>query len=298
MTTSRQLVFVHGRAQERLDSVALKAEWIDAWKQGLAKSGLAMPIAEPDVRSPYYGDTLVQMADGLTAEQAARIVVRGDGIDDAEQAFVRDYLREIQDAHGIRDADVARRVSPDVQERGVLNWGWVQGVLGALDEKVPGASSASVALATTDVYRYLTRPAIRTTMDAGVRSAFAAGRETVVVAHSLGTVVAYNVLRAQAAAGEALAVPLFVTLGSPLAVNVVKKAIRPIGHPACAAAWFNAMDPDDVVALFPLDADHFDVDPAIENKTDVDNFTENQHGISGYLSDPVVAKRIHDALVA
>lgn len=296
--TTRQLVFVHGRAQERLDSIALKAEWIEAWKQGLAKSGLAMPIAEPDVRFPYYGDTLEQMAGGLSAEQAARIVVRGEGIDDAEQAFVRDYLREIQDAHGIRDAEVAARVSPDVQERGVLNWGWVQGVLGVLDAKVPGASSASVALATTDVYRYLTRPAVRTTMDAGVRSAFATGRETVVVAHSLGTVVAYNVLRAKAAEGEALRVPLFVTLGSPLAVNVVKKAIRPIGHPACAGAWFNAMDPDDVVALFPLDGDHFDVDPSIENKTDVDNATANQHGISGYLSDPVVAKRIHDALVA
>ena len=295
---TRQLVFVHGRAQERLDSIALKAEWIDAWTQGLTKSGLSMPIAEPDVRFPYYGDTLEQMTGGRTAEEAARIVVRGEAADDAEQAFVREYLREVQEAHGISDAEVAAVVSPEVRARGVLNWGWVQGVLGVLDQKVPGASAASVALATSDVYRYLTRPTMRSTMEAGVRSAFAPGRETVVVSHSLGTVVAYNVLRAKAAAGEALQVPLFVTLGSPLAVNVVKKEIRPIGHPACAAAWFNAMDPDDVVALFPLDAEHFDVDPAIENKTDVDNFTQNQHGIAGYLSDPVVAKRIHDALTA
>jgi hypothetical protein len=294
----RQLVFVHGRAQERLDSVALKAEWIDAWKHGLAKSGLAMPIAEPDVRFPYYGDTLEQMTGGLSADEAARIVVRGESSDDDEQEFVRDYLRQVQDAHGISDAEVAAAVSLDVQARGVLNWGWVQGVLGVLDQKVPGASSASVALATTDVYRYLTRPAMRAAMDAGVRSAFAPGRETVVVAHSLGTVIAYNVLRAKVAPEEALHVPQFITLGSPLAVSVVKKQIRPIGHPACARSWFNAMDPDDVVALFALDAEHFDVDPAIENKTDVDNFTENQHGISGYLADPVVAKRIHDALVA
>lgn len=296
--TPRQLVFVHGRAQERLDSIALKAEWIDAWKQGLAESGLTMPIAEPDVRFPYYGDTLEQMTGGLSAEEAARIVVRGESGDDGEQAFVREYLREVQERHGISDADVAAVVSPDVRARGVLNWGWVQGLLGVLDEKVPGASAASVALATSDVYRYLTRPAMRTAMDAGVRSAFTRGRETVVVAHSLGTVVAYNVLRAPAAAGEELRVPLFVTLGSPLAVHVVKQQVRPIGHPAPAAQWFNAMDPDDVVALFPLDADHFDVDPAIENKTDVDNFTANQHGIAGYLTDPVVAKRIHDALVA
>jgi hypothetical protein len=46
-----------------------------------------------------------------------------------------------------------------------------------------------------------------------------------------------------------------------------------------------------------LDALHFGVDPAVENKDDVANGTSNRHGISGYLSDPIVARRIHDALV-
>jgi hypothetical protein len=294
---TRQLVFVHGRAQQRLDSIALKTEWIDAWKAGLDRAGLAMPIAERDIRFPYYGDTLEQMTEGRSAEEAARIVVRGEGLDRNEEAFLRAWLQEAQAEAGISDAEVEAVLDPTVRERGVLNWGWVQGILEVLDRKVPGASGASVALATKDVYSYLTKPAIRDTMDSGVRSAFAANTETVVVAHSLGTVVAYNVLRRD---GEArgLDVPLFVTLGSPLAVTVVKKAIRPIGHPSCAKRWFNAMDERDVVALFPLDADHFDVDPAIENKTDVDNPTENRHGISGYLGDPEVAKRIHAALVA
>ena len=121
------------------------------------------------------------------------------------------------------------------------------------------------------------------------------GVETVVVSHSLGTVLAYNVLKA---AGPGLNVPLFVTLGSPLAVTVVKKAIRPVGHPQCAAHWYNAMDERDVVSLFPLDDQHFRIDPLIENKTDVDNPTENRHGISGYLGDQDVARRIHEALTA
>lgn len=291
---TRQLVFVHGRAQERLDSIALKKEWIDAWKTGLDKAGLAMPITESDVRFPYYGDTLEQMTAGRSAEEAARIVVRGDGMDRAEKEFVQAWLQEAQAKAGISDAEVAEAVDPAVRERGVLNWGWVQGILKVLDAKVPGASGASVALATKDVYSYLTNSAIRDTMDAGVRLAFAAATQTVVVAHSLGTVVAYNVLRRDDARG--LDVPLFMTLGSPLAVTVVKKQIRPIRHPTCAKRWFNAMDERDVVALFPLDGRHFDVDPAIENKTDVDNPTANRHGISGYLGDPEVAKRIHAAL--
>ena len=154
-----------------------------------------------------------------------------------------------------------------------------------------------MALFTNDVYQYLHNPGIGRVLDDGVRSAFARGVETVVVSHSLGTVVAYNVLK-KAGAERGLKVPLFVTLGSPLGVKVVKRAVRPIGYPGCASHWFNAMDERDVVALFALDDKHFDIDPDIENKTDVDNPTSNRHGISGYLGDPEVARRIHEALTA
>ncbi|MNW08462.1 hypothetical protein D3C71_2052460 [compost metagenome] len=70
-----------------------------------------------------------------------------------------------------------------------------------------------------------------------------------------------------------------------------------MSHPTCVGSWFNALDPHDVVALYPLDQRNFRVNPAIENKTDVANHTGNQHGIEGYLDDPVIAKRIHDALI-
>ncbi len=60
--------------------------------------------------------------------------------------------------------------------------------------------------------------------------------------------------------------------------------------------WFNALDPKDAVALHPLTPEYFAVTPAIENKTDVENTTDNRHGISGYLDDAEVARRIYDAL--
>ena len=74
--------------------------------------------------------------------------------------------------------------------------------------------------------------------------------------------------------------------------------MRPIGFPRCAAAWFNAMDERDVVSLYPLDTRNFPLTPAIDNKVNVHNKTSNAHGISGYLGDREVAKRIHDALTA
>jgi hypothetical protein len=60
------------------------------------------------------------------------------------------------------------------------------------------------------------------------------------------------------------------------------------------------MDERDVVALYQLNTKCFPLNPtnpAIENKTDVRNKTENRHGIAGYLDDKDVAKRIYDALV-
>jgi hypothetical protein len=93
-------------------------------------------------------------------------------------------------------------------------------------------------------------------------------------------------------------VPLHVTVGSPLAVTAIREVLQPLKGLVCARAWFNAMDPQDIVALYPLGPPRFDVQSTIENKTDVDNQTDNQHGIAGYLDDAVVARRIHDALTA
>jgi len=291
----RQLVFVHGRSQEKKDSVALKREWIDAWKTGLAKSGLSMPITEDQIRFPFYGDTLYDLAHGASEDNAADVVIRGAGFSSEKQEFIRAILQEVQQKAGLSDDDVRVEAGAEVVEKGPLNWGWVQAILTTLDKHVHGASGASVALFTNDVYQYLKNPGIRDVIDVGVKRAFTKGVETVVVSHSLGTVVAYNILRRD---GDEAGwkIPTFITLGSPLAVKVIKKGLAPIRHPRCAGKWFNAMDKRDVVALYPLDSNSFDVDPSIDNKTNVDNPTPNRHGITGYLSDPEVARRIYDAL--
>jgi hypothetical protein len=293
----RQLIFIHGRAQQEKDAKALKAEWIQSWEIGLDASGLSNPLADEDIRFPYYGDTLVQMAGGKSAEEAAQVIVKGPPPPSAEEAVMREMVEEIAAQEGVSEADILAQLAPGVIAKGPANWGWVQGILGALDHVSP-LSKALVALVTADVAKYLTNPAIQRTIDNGVRSALQPGREAVVVSHSLGTVVAYNVLMSRTGAFPGVKVPLFVTLGSPLAVNAVKTRMRPHGFPPAVGRWYNAMDPDDVVALYPLSKKHFDTGGKIENHEAVHNGTDNQHGISGYLDDKLVARRIHDALMA
>lgn len=291
----RELVLIHGRSQQGYDAVKLKKTWIDALKAGLDKNGLELPIPEDNIRFPYYGDTLAGLLNGVPEEDVARIVVRGDDAEEAESEFVRSAVLDVLEQRGVTEEQIQELSDNPITERGIMNWEWVQTGLKALDKYVPGASGASVAVATRDVYLYLKNRAVHNVINNGVKAAFNKDVETVVVGHSLGSVVSYSVLQ-EFGQSEGWKVPLYITVGAPLGVKVIKKSLSPISHPSCANKWFNAMDERDVVALYPLDGDNFGVDPAIENKTDVDNFTDNRHGIKGYLSDPVVAKKIYDAL--
>jgi hypothetical protein len=291
---SLQLVFVHGRAQQQKDPAALKDSWIDAWKQGLAKSGLSMPIDESAIHFPYYGDTLAALVEGGPAPD---VIVMGPEPPPEEQAFIAAVLEEARQEQAISDDEVLAHADTEIIEQGPMNWRWVRAIAKALDAHMPGASGATLSLVTFDVYHYLKNPGVRDAIEGGVRSAMSSDDETVVVSHSLGTVVTYNLLRREGES-QGWKVPLLVTLGSPLAVTAIRAALQPIKSLACAHAWFNAMDPNDIVALYPLEPPRYDIQPSIENKADVDNRTDNQHGIAGYLDDQVVARRIHDALSA
>lgn len=292
---TKHLVMIHGRAQENKDAVALKALWLDAWARGLKKSGASMPLAESDVRFPYYGQTLSDLVNGVPEQQVAEVIVRGTQTDIAELEFLHAVVAEICSEANVTDEQIQAEAGSDVLERGVMNWAWVQATLSAIDRHVPGASGASIALATRDVYQYLRNPGVKNTIDVGVRAAIQPGIPTVVVAHSLGTVVAYDLLRREGV-NAGWQIPLFVTLGSPLAVGAIRKALRPLAFPGCADAWYNALDERDVVALYPLDEANFGISQSVQNNVEVNNHTKNRHGIEGYLDDRDVARKIFDAL--
>lgn len=293
----RQLILIHGRAQEKKDGAAIKKEWIAAWEKGLDKSGLTNPISDADVHFPYYGDTLAQMVAGKSEAAAAQVVIKGPAPAQDEQQIAREMIAEIALHEGIAEADVRAQLSPEVIGKGPQNWGWVQGVLTALD-KIRPVSARLVALLTADVAKYLANPAIHQAINNGVLKAIKPGQEAVVVSHSLGTVVAYSVLMSRPTPFPSVKVPLFVTLGSPLAINAIKSRLRPHTFPAPVGKWYNAMDPNDVVSLYPLTPKHFNTGKPIENHDKVKNWTDNQHSIAGYLDDAKVAKRIHAALTA
>ncbi|WP_405876731.1 hypothetical protein [Streptomyces sp. NBC_00005] len=114
-----------------------------------------------------------------------------------------------------------------------------------------------------------------------------------VVSHSLGTVVAYEVLSEADFAHKE--VPLFVTLGSPLGYTEIQDVItRPLRIPAPVRLWTNFADPLDVVTLDTTLADDFRGAAKVIADFVVDNPSPNNHASCGYLR----SRHVRDAVTA
>lgn len=286
-----KLVMVHGRSQQHKDPATLEKKWRDALTYGLARGDAELAPAVEFV-FPYYGDTLDELVHALDAPPVAEAITRG-GADEADERLRGEILQEIAAGLGIRDADIGRETEAPGIAKGPQNWGWVRATLRALD-RIPGINAEAIDLFTRDVFVYLTYPAVRRQIDQIVSADVPSDGPFVLLAHSLGTVVAYNVLRTRHVDPRCVRL---VTVGCPLGISAIQQRLtHPLDSPKCVENWFNAYDLRDVVALRPLDAASFNVTPAIDNKGDVTNFTDNRHGIEGYLADPVVAQKIAEAL--
>lgn len=287
-----RLVFVHGRSQQGKDPVALKREWLGALEKGLQKNGLSLP-ADVEVLLPFYGDRLDAFATESEVPLTDDLRTKGGEADADFLAFEAAMAEAMRQRAGITDQQVNDAYGANPKPKGPQNWEWVQAIFRALDKHVPGMSDKVLETFTRDVYLYSTRSAVKTEINGIVAAALSDGAPTVVVGHSLGSVVAYSVLREDP---RALQVPLYLTVGCPLGVRPIRDQLKPLKFPKPAKAWYNAYDDRDVVALYPLDQANFPVTPAVTNYAKVKNHTDNRHGIVGYLDDPTVAQAIHKAL--
>lgn len=239
---------------------------------------------------PFYGDELDQLINQLDAPLLTDVKNKGAKLDTEEIEFRGELFSELAKRAGLTQDDIENYYEGNVREKGILNWEWVHSIMRALDNSTK-LGDIVLDTFTRDVYIYLTKDVVQRRINAIVERHIS-GEPCVVVGHSLGSVVGYNVLRS-----IPHKVVKYVTLGSPLGIKSIKRRLNPpLEMPSATTSWFNALDEGDIIALYPLNNVHFPIIPPIENKTDVDNTTNNQHGIIGYLPDPDVAKAIYEGL--
>ena len=286
-----RILFVHGRDQQGKSSAQLLSEWGAALETGLQSAGVTLPKhLHRDM--PFYGDTLIDFVDRANLPSGADLVSMGPSSDPAFDDFKRAFVEDLAGMAGITDDQIrARMPEQEVTEMGPQNWEWVQAIVAAIDDAFPGVSSAFLEAFIRDVFLYLDKGVVRQAIDAIVHNELT-NEPTLVVAHSLGSVVAYNILRQEAAQRNILG---FVTLGSPLGIKAINRKLRPLANPV-ANSWWNGYDSRDIVALNPLDGEHFPVSPPIAEFGGIHNQTSNRHGIAGYLDKAEVVSAIHGYL--
>jgi hypothetical protein len=152
---------------------------------------------------------------------------------------------------------------------------------------------------------------VRETLKAPLRAAFAAGEPVLLIAHSMGSVIAYDALwelwHEEHNRGR---VDLFLTLGSPLGMRYAQKRLvgfRNHGHarfPGNIRHWINVSTEGDLTALDPTLRD--DLSPMTvlgltESIMDIHDgvygYFRNEEGLNvhrsyGYLVQPVVGAAI------
>jgi hypothetical protein len=285
-----RLLLVHGRAQEGKSSQIIEDEWMTALRRGFQGAGGSLP-AGLKVDAPFYGDELIKQLERYDLPPADGTATRG-ALDDEYAAFLEQVAIQLSQDDKVTHREIENEMGPAPATRGPENWEWVQAVIRVIDRRTPGISSYGIGQMLRDVFVYVNDPRTRREINKIVAAALT-NEPTVIVAHSLGTVVTYEVLREHA--GNS--VPRLITVGSPLGIRAIRdKLATPLTVPTGVRDWYNAFDDRDVVALYPLNAGNFDVKPPVKNYPFVNNHTDNRHGIAGYLDDGDVASQIDAAL--
>ncbi|MFD7243564.1 hypothetical protein [Streptomyces massasporeus] len=229
-----RIVGVHGVGKQRLGSKTLLKDWEPALADGLDRAG-GPQLAPDDLHMAFYGD-LFRPA-GHTLAVGDPMFTAGD-VDETETELLMAWWAQ------------AARVDPGVPPPGgdtlVRSPRAVQTALTVLQHSrfFGSLSLRALVFDLKQVRRYLTDEDLRVAARKKVEEAI--GPDTrVVVAHSLGSVVAYEALCAR----EGHGVRALVTLGSPLGMRMVVDRLRPGPETwPGTASWTNVVDEGDVVA--------------------------------------------------
>ncbi|ULR47854.1 endopeptidase [Streptomyces deccanensis] len=283
---------VHGIRQGKTSQRELAKSWRDALERGVEQlhgsEALNAKSTHPTLQLPHWAT--------LLAEDTGRLSTRHVLPDDetpftaAEEEFIVQALDDLLTPEERAYADQVDpttlgmvKVPPRITQRAI-----------AYDRRQPDGRVYALIHRLREVHVYLTEPELASQIRKYVLQG-ADDRTTVLLGHSLGSVIAYDLLRYEeiAAPGTAgMAVHTFVTCGSPLAIPTIQRGmglsdglLAPI---ASHIRWVNVFDPDDVVT------GGAGLAGVAERVTDieVDNGIRDPHAAPRYLRTRPVARAV------
>ncbi|MFE9647743.1 trypsin-like serine peptidase [Streptomyces sp. NPDC006365] len=280
------LLFLHGRGQEKADPERMRRSWTAGLNRGLTLAGL--PTVDPvDVCFPFYGNRMA----GTAGREALLGDASAPGV--ASAAPPVDPTTRVLYERMVREAAVKAGMPEELltADEGFSLPGGASGVLRRSLDWLAARTDLDalfVSAVLGDVARYLDNRAVRqAVLDAVCESVPDSGGLTI-VAHSLGSVVAMDLLTQL---GSALDVRLLVTAGSPLGLDTVyERLLAPqLRRPERVGRWDNVWCPADPVTIGCPLRTRWGTDI---HESVVTNPREQAHDIHEYLAHPHVARAV------
>lgn len=292
-----RLAFVHGINNENNTPADIEVDWWEAIKSGWADIGLSI-LPTPEIDVGYYGNLLADATNGHGSDA----IPQGDVSGNQEAGAA--YLNELMVANSISPEELSAELRKmGVTEEKIVPQGWIQSALvdtaSAIESVLKNRGQWIASGGLPQATHYIENEGLAAKIGLKVRNQVFDNHDDdlVVVSHSLGTVVMYKLLASDRRL-EYRNVPLFVTLGSPLGIGMMRQILparNSIPSPPIAD-WVNAYRPDDFVALDrPLNKQTIGLG-GIKNISDGLIEESNKHSVTAYLRSPVVCGHIHTAL--
>ncbi|MEU1209421.1 hypothetical protein [Nocardia sp. NPDC005825] len=284
-----RVVCVHGIGQQVSGSEVMLNAWLPALNSGLALVGTDR-LADTDVSTGFYGDLFRPPGQMLSGPEPWY------DADDVESGFEQDLLTSWWEAVAATDPAVEVPDDQSLSRTPVS----VQRMLETLADSrfFAGIALRAAVGDLKQVRRYLTEPDLREQIRGRVHAQITDDTR-VVVAHSLGSVVAYETL----CATPGHSVRALITIGSPLGIpNLIFDRLDPAPVEGVGVwpggeelVWTNIADAGDVVALVKQLAPLFGGGSRQVGDAVVDNGAQ-AHSAVPYLTEKLTGQAIADGL--
>jgi len=300
------IVGIHGLANKPLPDVE-KAGWIDAIKEGLSKNCDGFDPGALDFHLVYWASFMYRYALHRDAGYPMDSHFDDEPYIEALPRALKRHDDGILDAALRTFGNLADIVTDRVAEEHAFDW-----ATGPLTERLLKDLQAYYSGKKVRDAQDNMRPArdvICEGLAAKLKELRAQGREIILISHSMGTIIAYDVLRDLCKADPGFAVQHLITLGSPLGLSYVKtKVANERGErrspTAVRGTWVNFADRNDPVSLDTHLSDDYGAnaggirvrDDVVANDYVGERGRPNPHKIYGYLRTPEFSEHLKSLL--
>ncbi|TCB52507.1 hypothetical protein E0H80_01225 [Acinetobacter sp. ANC 4779] len=293
-----KIIFIHGMNQQAYDANSLKQHWLTAFQSGLSNLHLDIDLNSLDISLPFYGDLLSKhhLYNSLDLQTFLpksiahlhlpfHLVGHNTCIDQENKPCITS-LPTFNPNHSETLTQRLSVISALTKDHAFRE-------LSMFLNHYPKLHETVIHKFLIETYLYLSNPDFMQEVHRRIMCHIIPDEDHLIVAHSLGSVITYNLLHQF----TNFRIQRFITLGSPLAFKVIQaKLPLPICRPPqLHGDWFNFYSLNDFLTAFPLSEAPFNFEPPIINQAIV-TLINNPHSIMGYLEHPAVIKSIMDTL--